>query len=128
MVLVFFFLVLGQVSGTKENDGGSESYLAGIIVLVILLVISLGIIAYFVYQTRLKSPSTEAKQETTNDENNPGHIYDAPVTNNEQANNEQSTYAALKRPGPGEEGDGHVYAHLNQVLQNVYENQGETGM
>ncbi len=127
MVLVFF-LVLGKISGTKENDGGSESYLAGIIVLVILLVISFVIIAYFVYQTRLKSPSTDAKPETANDENNSRHIYDTPVTNNEQENNEQSTYAALKRPGPGEVDDGHVYAHLNQVLQNVYQNQGETGM
>ena len=124
----YFFLVLGQASGTKENDGGSESYLAGIIVLVLLLVISLVIIAYFVYQTRLKSPSTGGKQETTNDESNSRHIYDTPVTNNEQANNEQSTYAALKRPDPGEVDDGHVYAHLNQVLQNVYQNQGETGM
>ena len=94
----------------------------------ILLVISLVIISYFVYQTRLKSQSTEAKQETTNEENKPSHIYDIPVTNNEQANNEQSTYAALKRPGPGEEGDGHVYAHLNQVPQNVYEFQRETWM
>ena len=65
--------------------------------------------------------------ETTADENNSRHIYDTPVTNNEQANNEQSTYAALKRPGPGVD-DGHVSAHLNQVLQNVYENQGETGV
>ena len=90
----------------------------------ILLVISLVIIAYFVYQTRLKSP----KQETTNDENRSRHIYDIPETNNEQANNEQSAYAALKRPGPGEVDDGHVYAHLNQVPQNIYQNQRETGM
>ena len=123
-----FFKVLDQVSGTNENDGGSEKHLAAIIVLAILLVISLVIIAYFVYQTRLKSSSTEPKPETTNDENNSQHIYDTPVTNNEQANNEQSTYAALKRPGPGEVDDDHVYAHLNQVLQNVYANQRETGM
>ncbi len=94
----------------------------------ILLVVSLVIIAYFVYQTRLKSQSTEAKQETTNDENNSRHIYDTPVTNNEQANNEQSTYTALKRPAPSEVDDGHVYGHLNQVPQNVDENQGETRM
>ncbi len=90
--------------------------------------ISLAIIAYFVYQTRFKPPNSEAKQETTNDENNSRHIYDTPVTSNEQANNEQSPYAALKRPGPGEVNDDHVYAHLNQVLQNVYQNQGETGI
>ncbi len=64
----------------------------------------------------------------TNDESKSRHIYDIPVTNNEHANNEQSTYAALKRPGPGEVDDGHVYCHLNQVPQNVYENQGETTM
>ena len=121
-------MVFDQVSGTNENDGGSEKYLAGIIVLAILLVISLVIIAYFVYQTRLKSPSTVAKQETTNDEGNSRHIYDIPVTNNEQADDEESTYTALKRPGPGEVDDGHVYAHLNEVVQNVYQNQGETGM
>ena len=90
--------------------------------------ISLVIVAYFVYQTRFKPPRTKVKQEPTNDENNSRHIYDTPVTNNEQANNEQSTYAALKRPGPGEVDDDHVYAHLNQVLQNVYQNQGETGI
>ena len=90
--------------------------------------ISLVIVAYFVYQTRFKPLSTGGKQETTTDENNSRHIYDTPVTNNEQANNEQSIYTALKRPGPGEVDDGHVYAHLNQVLQNVYQNQGETGI
>ena len=80
------------------------------------------------YQTRLKSSSTEPKPETTNDENNSRHIYEIPDTNNEQADNEQSTYTALKRPGPGEVDDDHVYAHLNQVLQNVCANQRETGM
>ncbi len=124
----YFFKVLDQVSGTNENDGGSEKYLAGIIVLAILLVISLVITAYFVYQTRFKSSSTEPKPETTNDENNPRHNYEIPVSKNEQVDDEQSTYTALKRPGPGEVDDGHVYAHLNQVLQNIYENQGETGM
>ncbi len=88
--------------------------------------ISLVIIAYFVYQSRFKPPSTEAKP--ANDESNSRDIYNIPVTNNEQANNEQSICTALKRPGPGEVDDGHVYAHLNQVLQIVYENQGETGM
>ena len=100
----------------------------GIIVFAVLLVISLVIITYFVRRTRPKSPDTEAKPETNNDETNPRHIYDIPDTNNEQVDDEQSTYTALKRPAPGEEDDGHGYAHLNQVLQNVFENQGETGM
>ncbi len=97
-------------------------------ILLVISLVSLVIIAYFVYQTRIKSQSTEAKRETTNGESKSRHIYDIPETNNEQANNEQSTYAALKRPGPGEVDDGHVYGHLNQVPQNVYENQGETRM
>jgi hypothetical protein len=34
----------------------------------------------------------------------------------EQVEDEESTYTALKRPGPGEEeNDGHLYAHLNEV-------------
>ena len=81
------------------------------------MVISLVVSAYFVYQTRLKSSSTEAKPETTNSENNPRHIYDDTADGNyEQVDDEQSTYTALKRPGPGEKDDDHVYAHLNQVL------------
>ncbi len=125
------FQVLCHVSGTDENNGDTEKYLIGmigIIVFAVLLVISLVITTYFVCRTRPKSPDTEAKPETNNDETNPRHIYDIPDTNNEQVDDEQSTYTALKRPAPGEEGDGHVYAHLNQVLQNVFESQGETGM
>ncbi len=110
-------------------------------VLVILLVISLVIIAYqFVYRTRLKSPNTETNSaETTNDENNLQHNDDTAngiddiangiddIANDiaddyEQVDNEQSTYTALKRRGPGEKDDDHVYAHLiNQVPQNVFE-------
>ena len=70
-----------------------------------------------------------AKQETTTNENKLRHIYDIPETNNEHASNEQSAYAALKRRGSRDVDDGHVYAHLNQVPQNIYElSQGETGM
>jgi hypothetical protein len=67
--------------------------------------------------------------ETTNDENNSRHIYDIPVSNYEQVDDEQSPYTtALKRPGPGEANDDHLYGHLNQVVQNVHANQGETGI
>ena len=66
--------------------------------------------------------------ETTNDENNSRRIYDIPVsTNYEQVDDEKSTYTALKRPGPGEVNDDHLYGHLNQVGQNIYANQRETG-
>lgn len=59
-----------------DHDDASEKYLIGIIALAILLVILFVIIAYLVYQTRLlKSSNTEANVETTNDENNPRHIY-----------------------------------------------------
>ena len=119
--------VLDKVSCTNENYGGSEKYLSGIIVLAILLVISLAVIAYSVYQTRCKSSSTEPKPETTNDEKNPRHIYaDTADGSYELAGNEQSKYTALNKPGEVE--DGHVYADLNEVLQNVYENHGETGI
>ena len=112
-----------------DHDDASEKYLIGIIALAILLVISFVIIAYFIYQTRRpKASNTEANVETTNDENNSRHIYDTPVSNYEQGDDEQSTYTALKRPGPGEANDDHIYGHLNQVLQNVYANQGETGI
>jgi hypothetical protein len=49
---------------------------------------------------------------TTNDESNSKHIYDIPLNNYEQANDEQSTYTALKRPGPGEVNDDNLYGHL----------------
>ncbi|CAB4006567.1 Receptor-type tyrosine- phosphatase delta, partial [Paramuricea clavata] len=117
------------VSATDEIDDGSGKYLTGIIVLAILLAISFVIIAYFIYQTRrLKSSNVEANAETTNDENNSRHIYDVPVSNCEHVEDEQSTYTALKRPAPGEVNDDHLYGHLNQVLRNVYTNQGETGI
>ena len=66
--------------------------------------------------------------EPTNDENNSRHIYDVPVSNYEQVEDEQSTYTDLKRPGAGEVNDDHLYGHLNQVLRNVCANQGETGI
>jgi hypothetical protein len=56
---------------------------------------------------------------------NPDKIQDD--ANYEDVENEESTYTALKRPGPGEEeNDVHLYAHLNDV-NNHYVNQKETG-
>ena len=117
-----------QVEGKNENhDGMSEKYLAAIIVLVILLVISCAVIVCLFYQTRVKLPSTESKPETTNDETNSRNIYDVPLNNYENVEDDHSTYTALKRPALRETGDDHVYGHLNQVIKNVPKNQGETG-
>jgi flagellar biosynthesis/type III secretory pathway M-ring protein FliF/YscJ len=97
-------------------------------VLAILLGISFVIIAYFIYQVRrLKSSKGNPKNK---DRNNPEEIDENPDNddaNCEEVENEESTYTALKRPGPGEEeNDDHLYAHLNEVhTDNV--NQNETG-
>ncbi len=37
------------------------------------------------------------------------------MSNYEHVDDEQSKYTALKRAGPGEVYDGHLYAHLDQV-------------
>ena len=66
--------------------------------------------------------------EITNEENNPRNIYEVPDCNYEQGDDEQSTYTALQRSGPEKGNDDHLYGHLNQVRQNVYANQGETGI
>ena len=95
--------------------------------LVILLVISCAVIAYFIYQTRVKSPNDEPKPETTNDQTNSRNIYDMPLNNYEVSEDDHSTYAALKRPAPGESSDDHVYGHLNQALKHVQGNQEPTG-
>ena len=103
----------------NENDDGSEKYLAGIIVLVILLVIACAVIAYLMYKNRVKSPNNEPKHETINDQTNSTNIYDMPLNNYENAENDHSTYTALKRPASGESSDDHVYTHLNQPLKNA---------
>ena len=113
----YFNHVSGQ-QNWNENDDGSEKYIAGIIVLVILLVILLGFNVYFIYHTRLKSPNTEAKPET-NDNNSSKNIFDMPSTNYENVEDDHSTYTALQRPAPGESSDKHVYAHLNEPLKNA---------
>ena len=118
------FLVLGSSKNVKT---GSDKYLAGIIVLVILLLISFFIIAYLIYKKRqVKSQNTEDKQETRNESNPRPNIYDSPVNNYEQTENDQPTYMALKKPGERED-DGHVYGHLSQV-PHIYANREETGI
>jgi hypothetical protein len=97
--------------------------------LVILLVISCAVFAYFIYQTRVKSTNTEEpKPETTNDQKDSRHIYETPVNNYENVEDDHSTYTDLKRPAPGEASDDHVYAHLNQTLKDLKKNQGQTGL
>ena len=50
--------------------------------------------------------------EITNEENNPRDIYEVPDCNYEQGDDEQSTYTALQRSGPGKANDDHLYGHL----------------
>jgi Na+-transporting methylmalonyl-CoA/oxaloacetate decarboxylase gamma subunit len=110
------------------EDG--EKYLAGIIVLIILVIILLVILAYFIYQIRRLKSSKANPENKSKDRNNSEEIDGNPDNddaNYEQVENEESTYTALKRPGPGEEeNDGHLYAHLNEVHKD-YVNQKETG-
>ena len=109
-----------------------ENYLAGIIVLAILLVISFAIIAYLIYQNRRRKSSKANPENKSKDRNNSKDIYENPDkiqddANYEEVENEESTYTALKRPGPGkEENDDHLYAHLNDGHKD-YVNKKETG-
>ena len=93
--------------------------------MVILLVISLAIIAYFIPQNH----RPKAKRESKNKERNKStDTYEIPTTNDdngEQLGNEQSTYAALKRPGERDNDNDHVYTHLTNA-QKVYVNQEES--
>jgi hypothetical protein len=91
-----------------------------------------------------ESTYTALKRPGPGEEENDGHLYTHLIevhkdyvnqtpekiqndANYEVVENEESTYTALKRPGPGEEeNDGHLYAHLNEV-HNDYVNQKETG-
>ena len=110
-----------------------ENYLAGIIVLAILLVISFAIIAYLIFQNRRRKSSKANPENKSKDRNNSKDIYENPDkvqddANYEEVENEESTYTALKRPGPGEEENyGHLYAHLNKGHKD-YVNQKETGL
>ena len=97
--------------------------------LAILLFISLVIIAYFIYQIRRLKSSKASPENKSKDRNNSEEIDENP--NNDDANykdveNEESTYTALKTPGPGEEENDGLYAHLNEVHKDNV-NQKETG-
>ncbi|CAB3990869.1 receptor-type tyrosine- phosphatase S-like isoform X2 [Paramuricea clavata] len=118
--------------GNDKNDDGSDKYLAGIIVLAILLIISVVInIAYFIYQNRRHKSSKANPENESRDRNNSKDIYENPDkikddANYEQVESEQSTYTALKRTGK-DENDDHLYGHLNEVHEDSV-NQKETGM
>ena len=107
-----------------------EEYLAGIIVLAILLVISLAITAYLIYKIyRLKSSKKNPENKKNKERNDSKDDYVIPATqyeNYEQVENEQSTYTALKKPGERDD-DNHVYFHLNEVQKNNAR-QEETGI
>ena len=105
-----------------------EKYLAGIIVLAILLLISFVIIAYLIYRIRRLKSSKENSENKSKERNNSKDIYENPVKdgNYEQVENEQSTYTALNRSRK-DENDDHFYAHLNEVHKD-YVNQQETGI
>ena len=107
-----------------------EEYIAGIIVLAILLVILLAIIAYFMNENRrLKSLKKNPENKKNKERNDSKDDYVIPAThdeNYEQAENEQSTYTALKKPGERDD-DNHVYCHLNEI-QKDNARQEETGI
>ena len=103
-----------------ENDGW-EKYLAGVIVLVILLVIWSAVNGYLTYRVRMRSGNVEAidLEETANAQISSRHIYDVPEVNNyENVEDDHSGYTALKRHASGEPSDDNVYANLNQELKN----------
>jgi FtsZ-interacting cell division protein ZipA len=96
-------------------------------VLGILLIISFVIIAYLICQNRRLRSSKANKNKDRNNSEEIDENSDNNDANYEDMGNEEPTYTALKRPGPGEEeNDGHLYAHLNEVHTD-YVNQKETG-
>ena len=108
------------------NDDGSKNYLVGmtVAILVVILGVIIALLYFICQKRRRKSSSTKANVEKTNEVSNPQYIYDD-VGNYEQVDDEQSTYTALNKPG--EVIDDHLYAHLNEVTQNMYADQKETG-
>ena len=120
------FEILLQISGQDPGDtDGSKKYLIGMTVAILVVILVVIIALYFNCQNRRrKSSSTAANVEKTNDVSNPQYIYDD-VGNYEQVDDEQSTYTAINKPG--EVIDDHLYAHLNEVTQNMYADQKETG-
>ncbi|XP_028402297.1 uncharacterized protein LOC114525264 [Dendronephthya gigantea] len=98
------------ISVEKLKETGN--YVAGIIVLSILLFISLLIIAFLIYRYRTKSLNSETivENKPTNDKN------DIDDGNYEQINEEQAAaiYTSLKWTGKKENDDAQ-YTHLNEV-------------
>ena len=98
---------------------------------IILLIISLLVIAYFIYEIRRLKSSKENSENKSKGGNNFKEIYENPDkvkedANYEQVEDEQSTYTALKRTGK-EEDDDHLYGHLHEVLHDNA-NEKETGI
>ena len=115
--------------GEKENIGFEKHFVEIVAVLANLLVISLVLIAYLVYQIRLKS-GPKAIQQAADEDNNSGNVHvDDPsridASTYEQVGDEQH-YTDLHRSGV-DEYDDRSYAHLNQVAD-VYVIQEETGV
>ena len=106
---------------------GGEKYLVGIIVMAVLLVISMAITGYFICQNR-RLKSLEKNLEKMSKEGNVSiddHVIPAKDEGDfEEVENEQSTYAALKKPGERDDDD-HVYTHLVDT-QKIYVNQEES--
>ena len=99
--------------------------------LAVLLIISLVILAFFIYQNRRLKSSKANPENKSKDRNNSKDICENPDkiqdnANYEQVENEESTYTALKRTGE-EENDDHLYSHLNEVNDD-YVVQKETGI
>ena len=98
---------------------------------IILLIISLLINAYLIWQNRRLKSSKENSENKSKGGNNFKEIYENPDkvkedANYEQVEDEQSTYTALKKTGK-EADDDHLYSHLNEV-HNDYANRRETGI
>ena len=105
---------------------GDEKYLAGVIVMAVLLVISTG---YFICQNRRRKSLKKNPEKISKEGNNSmdEHVIPAEDEGNyEEVENEQSTYAALKKPGERDDDDDYEYTHLVDT-QKIYVNQEESG-
>ena len=93
------------------EDG--ETYLAGMIVFIILLIVSFMIIAYSFYRIRRlklskENPKNIDRKKSKDISENPDQVMED--ANNKQVEDEQSTYTVLNRTG--KEDDEHLYTHL----------------
>ena len=107
---------------------GYEKYLAGIIVMAVLLIISMAITGYFICQNRRRKSLKKNSEKISKKGNNSidEHVIPAEDEGNfEEVENEQSTYTALKKPGERDDDDDHVYTHLLDT-QKIYVNQEES--